>query len=119
MSLIGHGLVRLPKLAEFSTWMVGFMEASWLPASLVRLFGYAVPLIEITTGLLLLVGLYTRQSLYVALLLMAVFIFGNCTIENWEAISVQLMHALYLSVVLYLISYDRFSIDAYLQSKLK
>jgi len=80
--------------------MTGFMEHSYLPQPLVLGFSYAVPFIEFATGLLLLFGLYTRQALYVALAIMAVFVFGNTTIENWEAITSELVHAGYLVAVL-------------------
>ncbi len=31
-SLLGHGLVRLPKLPAFSQWMVGLFAKSMLPS---------------------------------------------------------------------------------------
>lgn len=111
MSLLGHGLVRLPKLTVFSNWMVDFMQESWIPASLILGFSYAVPFVEVILGIFLLLGLFTRQTLYGSLLLMSIFIFGNCTIEKWDAVSVQLIHAVYFALLLFLIRYNYFSID--------
>lgn len=111
LSLLGHGLVRLPKLQTFSNWMVDFMQKSYLPTPLILGYSYVVPFVEAITGLFLLVGLFTRQTLYAALTLMALFIFGNTTIENWEAITSELVHAAYLGGLLCLIQYNTFSLD--------
>ncbi|WP_242009061.1 DoxX family protein [Robertkochia solimangrovi] len=100
LSLLGHGLIRLPKLQGFSTWMADFMQASYLPEFLITIFSYSVPFIELITGLLLLAGIFTRVTLYLSLTLMALFIFGNTTIENWEAITSELLHAAYLGGLL-------------------
>ncbi|AGA80674.1 DoxX family protein [Echinicola vietnamensis] len=115
MSLLGHGLVRLPKLQGFSNWMVGLMQNSYLPKPMILGFSYVVPFVEVFTGLFLLIGLFTRQTIYVALTLMALFIFGNTTIENWEPITSQLVHAGYLGMLIMFIQHNDFSLD----SKLK
>lgn len=110
-SLLGHGLVRLPKLQGFANWMLGFMEKSYLPKPLILGFGYAVPIIEVVTGVMILTGFRTREAIYAALLLMAAFIFGNTTIENWDPITAQLIHSIYLGVILFFIQYNTLSID--------
>ena len=101
MSLLGHGLVRIPKLAVLSNWMVTSMEKSVLPASLVLIFGYILPFIELLIGLALLVGFKMKLSIYAGLTLMALLIFGSCSTENWNAIEAQLIHAGYLSGLLW------------------
>jgi thiosulfate dehydrogenase [quinone] large subunit len=55
-SMFGHGLVRLPKLAMFSNWMVGTFEKSILPKAMVTPFSYLLPIAEFTIGLLLISG---------------------------------------------------------------
>ena len=105
LSLLGHGLVRLPKLQAFSNLMVTSMQKSYLPQPLILIFSYAVPFAEVITGALLLLGIYTRYALYAGLTLMAFFIFGSTTIENWEAITSQLVHAAYLAGLLLLTQY--------------
>lgn len=114
-SLLGHGLVRLPKLQGFSQWMTGFMEKSYLPQPLITGFGYAVPFIEVLTGLFLVIGLFTRQTIYVSLLLMTAFIFGNTTIENWDPITSQLVHSAYLGLLLFYIEHNGYSLDSKLR----
>ncbi|UBM59528.1 DoxX family protein [Marinilongibacter aquaticus] len=112
LSLLGHGLVRLPKTSAFAHGMTALLENSYLPETLVSSIAYAVPIVEALTGLFLLMGLFTRQSLQIALALMAIFIFGNTTIENWEAISPELIHAGYLAGLLFTIEHNTFSVDA-------
>ncbi|MFT3920059.1 MauE/DoxX family redox-associated membrane protein [Cloacibacterium sp.] len=115
LSLLGHGLVRIPKLQGFSNWMVGFMEKSYLPKVMIVPFSYVIPFVEVAAGLLLLIGLFTQQSIYVSLLLMALLIFGSTTIENWEAIPSQLIHAIYLIILLFFIDFNSISIDNFLK----
>lgn len=96
ISLLGHGLVRLPKLQTFSDWMVISMEKSAIPTALLVPFSYALPFIEATLGILLLVGFKIKYMLYATLVLMSILIFGSTSIENWSAIEAQLLHSLYL-----------------------
>ncbi len=99
ISLLGHGLVRLPKLAGFSNWMVTTMEKSVIPAALIVPFSYLLPVAEALLGLALLVGFKIRQTLYASIALMSLLILGSCSIENWSAIESQLLHAFYLMAI--------------------
>lgn len=100
VSMMGHGLVRLPKLASFSSWMTTSMEQSFLPQPLIAGFAYALPFIELIIGVLLLLGVFERYTLYAGLALMSMLIFGSSSIENWGAIEAQLIHAGYFSGLL-------------------
>jgi thiosulfate dehydrogenase (quinone) large subunit len=112
MSMFGHGLVRLPKLTAFAEGMKEQFKDSILPPMLVLPFGYALPVIELLVGILLIVGWQTRNAIYLGLLTMAALIFGSATIESWGAITAQLIHAIYFGMLLYFLPQDRFSIDA-------
>ena len=96
ISLLGHGLVRIPKLETFSNWMVSTMEKSFIPELLLVPFGYILPFAEAVIGVLLLINFKTKEILYSALVLMSILIFGSCSIENWSAIESQLLHSFYL-----------------------
>ena len=76
-SMFGHGLVRMPKLSGFSAWMVKSFEHSMLPPALVIPFSYALPFGELITGLLLLLGLFTKQALLLGGVIMVMLIFGT------------------------------------------
>lgn len=92
LSFFGHGLVRLPKLAGFSNWMAGQFSKSLLPDALVIPFSYILPFAEFIAGLMIILGLFTRQGLLFAGLISLMLIFGTTLIENWDALPSQLIH---------------------------
>ena len=102
MSFFGHGLVRLPKLEKFSGWMVQSFEKSMLPPALVTPFSYVLPFAELITGILLLIGLFTRGALVAAVVVMLILIFGSSMIEEWSAVPSQLIHGV---IAVYLLNY--------------
>lgn len=99
-SIFGHGLVRLPKLAAFARGTVESFEKSVLPAAVVLPFGYFIAIAEFVIGLLVLLGLFTRQASLAGGLLMVLLITGTSLIENWGAIPSQLLHAAFFIVLL-------------------
>ncbi|PST85274.1 DoxX family protein [Pedobacter yulinensis] len=112
VSLAGHGLVRIPKLTGFSNWMLGEFEKSWLPDALVRPFSLALPWLELLFGALLILGLLTRPALAVTGLIMLALIFGSTTIENWNAVSAQLGHMVFVVFLLYELRLNRYALDS-------
>jgi thiosulfate dehydrogenase [quinone] large subunit len=114
LSLFGHGLVRLPKLAGFSQWMTGVFARSMLPPFLVMPFSYVLPIAEFIIGLLLILGLFSSKAIVAGVILMLMLIFGTCMIENWEALPSQIIHALVLIGLLQFIANNNFSVDKFL-----
>ncbi|RAJ76522.1 thiosulfate dehydrogenase [quinone] large subunit [Chitinophaga dinghuensis] len=110
-SMLGHGLVRLPKLNGFSAWMVQSFEKSMLPHALVLPFSYVLPIAEFIIGLLLLVGLGTRIALIAGGIVMATLIFGSALIESWDYITGQLVHAAFFAILLQYINSNSYSLD--------
>jgi thiosulfate dehydrogenase [quinone] large subunit len=110
-SMFGHGLVRLPKLNGFSHWMVNSFNKSFLPQALVLPFSYILPIAEFVTGLLLLIGLFTRQALIAGAVIMILLIFGTTTIENWDAIPTQLLHLIFFAVLIQFIPSNTWALD--------
>jgi thiosulfate dehydrogenase [quinone] large subunit len=114
ISFLGHGLVRLPKLDKFSHGMAGhFQQAnSILPQQLVLPFGYLLPFAEFFIGLLVFVGLFTRQALVAGGVVILLLIFGSTTIEDWEAIPSQMIHAVFfVGLLVFIDRYDCYSLD--------
>lgn len=107
VSLLGHGLVRLPKLRAFSDWMVTTMGKSAIPEALLIPFGYILPFAETAIGILLLITYRTKMIIYAALTLMSILLLGSCSIENWQAIESQLLHSIYLFGLLWF--HEKFS----------
>lgn len=102
LSMFGHGLVRLPKLQAFSNGMLKMFANSILPEILTVPFTYAIPIVEFTFGLMIVIGLFTRTAAIVLSTLLISLIFGCTLIENWAAITSQLVH---LAFVAYLVNY--------------
>ncbi|WP_426278509.1 DoxX family protein [Chryseobacterium sp. S-02] len=116
-SMFGHGLVRLPKLKMFSDWMVDSFGKSILPKVMVVPFSYLLPIAEFSIGMLLILGLFTQQSLIAGGTVMLMLIFGTTLIENWEALPSQLIHMALLAVLLQFLSSNVWSLDILINKK--
>ncbi|WP_198555162.1 DoxX family protein [Siphonobacter sp. SORGH_AS_0500] len=111
-SLLGHGLVRMPKLSGFSAWMVDKFKDSLLPESLVTPFSYALPIAELMVGVLIVLGLFTRLALTAGSWIMISLIFGSSMVEDWGAIPSQLIHVAFLTILLvFEHSHNSYSLD--------
>src|SRR5690606_25540040 len=77
VSMLAHGIVRLPKLAAFSSATVEQFNGSMLPEWLVKPMSYAIPLTELVLGITLFLGLFTRASGIGGALLMLVLMGGS------------------------------------------
>jgi thiosulfate dehydrogenase [quinone] large subunit len=113
LSFFGHGLIRITKLETFSSGMVKQFSNSILPEGLVSGFGHVLPFLEFITGLLLLLGLFTRFALILGWIIILALIFGSSIIEQWNAIFTQLFYAAYLAVLYFFTQYNAFSIDGW------
>lgn len=117
ISMFGHGLVRLPKLAGFSKWMVTSFEKSLLPSAIITPFSYALPILEFGIGTLLILGLLTKQALLAGSIVMLLLLLGTTLIENWEALPSQLIHLVFFAILIQFISSNRWSLDYFLFNK--
>lgn len=116
MSILGHGLVRLPKLTEFSEGMAAGFKETWLPQAVVQQFAYFLPYLELNIGILLLLGLFTRVVSAAGALLMVALIFGSSLQENWNGVAIQMFYGLYFSLLIaFERKYNRYSIDTAIQ----
>ena len=117
ISMLGHGLVRLPKLTTFSQWMIGSFEKTMLPKTLVVAFSYALPFAEFTVGLLLLSGLFTKPAVIAGAMLMLLLLLGTTMVENWEAIPSQLVHIIFFVILLQFLENNSYALDKILIKK--
>ncbi len=111
VSMFGHGLVRLPKLSVFVEHIVGSFKNSILPEVLTIPFAYSIPVVEFVIGVMLIVGLFTKQALVIGCVLMITLVFGSTMIENWGIIDSQLIHTLIFSGLLVTINYNYLALD--------
>ncbi|MDF2434257.1 MAG: thiosulfate dehydrogenase (quinone) large subunit [Mucilaginibacter sp.] len=118
LSFFGHGLVRMTKLETFSNGMVNQFSKSLLPQGMVLQFSHLLPFLELITGILLLLGIFTRFTLVLGAVIMMVLIFGSCMIEAWEAVFTQLIYGAYLALLFNFTNYNRISIDGLMKPRL-
>ncbi len=111
ISMLTHGLVRLPKLGAFSDGMVEQFSASMLPEWLVRPWSYGVPFIEFALGITLLIGLFTRLSAIAGAALMLILLGGSGMAEGWGAFPSQLIHLAFFVAILLYRPYNSYALD--------
>jgi thiosulfate dehydrogenase (quinone) large subunit len=115
LSILMHGLVRLPHLNAFADWMTKTFVDSPLPALLVRPFAIGLVFDETIVGLLVLVGLWTRAALLVGSATMAALIFGTALRSEWETLTYQLIYAAIYAALLAVRECNAYSLDAFLR----
>ncbi len=91
MNIFFHGFVRIPKLHAFAKGMTSKFENSMLPEFLVSPMAHSIPIVEVILGAGILLGIKTKLSLTGNALLMIIFIFGSCMIENFPAVGAQML----------------------------
>ena len=82
-----------------------------LPAMIVMPFAYTLPFGEVTAGLLILLGLFTRLGLVISGLLLIGLTFGTVMLGEAPTVAHNLQYALVNFVLLWLVDLNRYSID--------
>jgi len=113
INFAGHGLIRLLVigLGHFAHGMVANLSKSPLPAGFMLGFLYIVPIIETIVGIALIFGLFTREALILAALLIASLTLGVTANQQWDTAGLQLTYALVLFVLLFLLEHNTLSVD--------
>lgn len=107
-----HGISRLAfGSAKFHAAIETQFAHTPLPHPLIAAFAVALPWAEACLGLLLVVGLFTRVALAAGALLMVVLTFGSSLLQDWQIAGIQLIYALAYFLLLFLLSYNRWSLD--------
>ena len=111
VSMLGHGLDRIPKLQEFSSHMANQFSNTIIPFKLVAGFSTALPFVELGIGVLLILGLFTRFTCVLGLTVMLALTFGATMIEQWDNVFIQIIYGLYFTMLYYYAIYNRYSFD--------
>jgi thiosulfate dehydrogenase (quinone) large subunit len=114
LSILMHGLVRLPHLTAFANATVKLFVATPLPAILVRAFALSLVFFETAIGILLVFGLWTRAALLLGTLAMVFLIFGTALRSDWNIVAIQLFYALLYAALLATREYNSYSLDSLL-----
>ncbi|XZF14232.1 DoxX family protein [Chitinophagaceae bacterium MMS25-I14] len=112
INFLMHGMVRIPKLSIFSSWMTEQFAHTFLPPATVTAFAHILPFGEALTGLLLISGLFTRKALVLASVIIAMLVTGSTLIENWEIVGIQMIYATILFALFFLSAYNTYSLDS-------
>jgi thiosulfate dehydrogenase (quinone) large subunit len=115
LSLFMHGLTRLPHLSAFADGMVKEFADTLLPPLLVRPFALGLVFVEAIVGLLVLLGLLTREALIVGSATMAALIFGTALRSEWNTVAIQLLYCAIYAALLAGRGYNAYSLDGLLR----
>jgi thiosulfate dehydrogenase [quinone] large subunit len=115
LSILMHGLVRLPHLSVFADTTVRLFAETPLPAIIVRPFALSLVFVESIVGLLLLLGLWTRWALLVGALSMASLVFGTALRSDWNTLAIQMLYASIYAALIAAREYNFYSVDAVIQ----
>ncbi|MFK8138970.1 MAG: DoxX family protein [Bdellovibrionales bacterium] len=110
-NMFAHGLVRLPKLDQFSGWMLGLFENSWIPLFLVKPFSYSLPFIELIVGVLLILGIKTSIGIHTGALIISSLVLGSCLIEKWDMAGGQMLYAIFFFLLAIFLPLNKYSLD--------
>jgi thiosulfate dehydrogenase (quinone) large subunit len=112
LSILMHGLVRLPHLGAFADGMAKLFVNTFLPAFIVRLFAHSLVFVETAVGLLVLLGLWTRWALFLGALAMGALVFGTALRSDWDTLAIQMLYALIYATLIATREYNAYSLDA-------
>lgn len=111
MSMLVHGLGRLPKYSAFVEATVKQFAHSSLPAGAVTAFARITPPVETVIGLLVFFGFRTWLGLTAGGLWMVLLIFGSTLIENYNIVAIQLLYSLIFCYLLQHLDQNELSVD--------
>lgn len=101
VTMLMHGLVRIPKLHAFVAKTAAEFTQTLLPPLLTKAFLYTLPFIELVIGLLILIGgPFIRWGYFLGGLTIAALLFGTTLREDWSNAGNQLIYiiAFYLAL---------------------
>ncbi len=112
VNFLGHGVVRVYHgVGIFAATTAGHLAQSPLPHGLVMGFSYAIPWIEVLLGLGLMAGLLTGWALALGAVFMMALTIGVASNQQWDVAGQQLMYSVIFFGLLFLLEYNRFSLD--------
>ena len=101
VNMLMHGLVRIPKLTAFVTKTAAGFAQTILPPVLTKAFLYTLPFVELTTGILILLGgQFSRWGYLLGSLVIGALLFGTTLKEDWNGAGTQMIYviAFYLAL---------------------
>jgi thiosulfate dehydrogenase [quinone] large subunit len=115
VSMLGHGLVRIPKIVKFSEGLVSKFADSMIPEIVIAPFGYALTIAEFLIGLFLVMGLFTKKAALAGIVVMISLVLGSTLIENWSVLNSQLIHAAFFAFLIWFLPLNYYSLDRWIK----
>lgn len=113
-----HGVGRLGgNYEKFVADTVGQFANAPIPALSVSIFAHTIPFLETAIGLLLILGFATRFVSVLGGLVMVNLIFGMGILQKWDIVGIQMIYVLFYFLLLFLIEWNRHSVDGWLGRK--
>ncbi|MDQ1404642.1 MAG: thiosulfate dehydrogenase (quinone) large subunit [Acidobacteriaceae bacterium] len=111
-NLFLHGVARLIEgHAAFLVYITKEMQAAPLPSWFLPPFAYILPWLEGSIGLLISLGLFTRNALVAGSLVLLVLQIGSSLAQNWPVVGDQLVYAVIFFILLTFSKRNRWSVD--------
>jgi thiosulfate dehydrogenase [quinone] large subunit len=101
INMLMHGLVRIPKLNAFVTKTAAGFADTILPLILTKTFLYTLPFVELTSGILILLGgQFSKWGYFIGGLTIGALLFGTTLKEDWAGAGTQMIYviAFYLAL---------------------
>jgi thiosulfate dehydrogenase (quinone) large subunit len=116
MNFFCHGFSRIVSgVGVFVAGAAAGFGDTILPVWLFRSYLTMIPFIEVTLGVLLILGLFSRAALVAGGLFIVSLTFGQGMRSNWETLGLHLSYAVVYFILLFLRDrHNAVSIDSYL-----
>lgn len=113
VNMFMHGLPRIVGgLGNFVEKMAPEFENGLIPFSLAKITLYAIPIVELILGAMMLIGFQYRLALIIGAFLVTMLTFGSAANQNWGAVGTQLIYAIAFSLLLFgRQDYNRLALD--------
>ncbi len=115
MNIFGHGFIRIVGgVSVFVAAQLTGFENSPLPIWFVQAFLTIMPFAELTIGLLIMLGLFSRVALASGALLITILTFGMSMQSEFSITGLHLSYAVVYFILIFMRRYNRLSLDALL-----
>ncbi|WP_338870176.1 DoxX family protein [Spirosoma sp. SC4-14] len=95
INMLMHGLVRIPKLTTFVSKTGAGFSTTILPTILTNAFLYTLPFLELTCGLMILLGgQFIRWGYALGGAIIALLLFGTTLKEDWGGAANQMIYVI-------------------------
>ena len=116
MNILGHGCIRIiGGVGVFVAAQLEGFENTPLPLWLAQPFLMLMPFMELTIGLMVFFGLFTRVALASGALLITILTFGMSMQSQFSITGLHLSYAVAYFILIFMRRYNRLSLDALLR----